>query len=356
MTRRFPPSVGGMEKFAYDLYSSLSKKTNVHLIKWSGRSRYIPVILFPVFFIRASWILLTKPVEIIHMQDGVFSILGMFLKILFRKPLVVVIHGLDVTYKNKLYQYLNTKALNRADHIFSISNTAVNEVVNKEIPKANISFVPLGITDDLNKSDKQLSRSSVINELGLNKDAKIILSVGRLVKRKGIDWFIQNVLIEIVKVDKSIVFLISGEGPERESIQRTIDRIKLHSNIYMLGQTSDHFLAELYNGSDLFVMPNITIPGDMEGFGRVLLEASLCELPIVASSIEGITDAITYGKNGILVQPGHPEVFRDQIVSFLNNKNNAISFGKRSRQFTLQDFNWDKISDLYLTEYQKLLG
>lgn len=356
MTRRFPPSVGGMEKFAYDLSRAIGQKSNVHLIKWGGSNKYVPVVLMPLFFIRACWVLTTQKIEVIHMQDGVFSVMGVVLKYVFRKPLTVVIHGLDITHENKLYQILVLWALKRADIIFCISHMAQAEVVKRGINQGKTIFIPLGITDDLSDSNREAARQRVIKKLELLESSKIILSAGRLVKRKGVNWFVGNVLPGIVKNNSKVVFIVSGQGPEQEAIKHTIKKLELEENVHLLGRTSDEFLADLYKGSDVFVMPNIKVPGDMEGFGIVLLEAALCELPIVATGIEGITDAIIKDENGILVAEKDVTGFANVIVKLLSDSKKAHQMGAKSRQYTLKNFSWDKIADQYIKGYNKLLN
>ena len=77
----------------------------------------------------------------------------------------------------------------------------------------------------------------------------------------------------------------------------------------VLGQVSEALLVTLFQGSDLFVMPNIPVAGDLEGFGVVMLEAGLCGLPIVAAELEGIRDVVREGENGVLVSPGDAVAF-----------------------------------------------
>lgn len=356
ITRRFPPSVGGMEKFAFDLSNALGKKTKLHLIKWGGSNKYIPILLIPWFFLCACWVLLTKKVDVIHMQDGVFSIWGVVLKYVFRKPMTVVIHGLDITHEGKLYQFLVPKALKRSDHVFCISNMAVDEVVNRGVTKDKVSFVPLGMTDDLYLENKMESRDKIINQLKLDENTQIILSNGRLIKRKGVAWFVVNVMPGLVKKYGKIVLVVSGDGPVRAEIEQAIKSNDLNAKVLLLGQTSDQILQDLYNGSDLFVMPNIKVEGDPEGFGRVVLEAALCELPVVATGIEGIVDAISDGKNGVLVKEKDSNAFERKILELLKDTKEAKQFGEKARQYTLLNFDWDNIANQYVDEYKKLLG
>jgi glycosyltransferase involved in cell wall biosynthesis len=355
MARRFPPSVGGMERFASDLHAALRDKADVHLVKWGGSNKFLPIVL-PAFFVRACWILITRRVDVIHVQDALQSPLGAVLKLLFRKPLTVVVHGLDISFDNGLYQRVVPRALLRADHIFGISRAAGDEVVARGVPADRVSCVPLGITDDLYDPDHGSARERVLKEARLSESRRIVLSTGRLVKRKGVSWFVDAVLPDLVRADEQIAFVVSGDGPERPAIEQAVERRGLHDHVRLLGRTSDTVLRDLYNGSDVFVMPNIRVPGDMEGFGRVLLEAALCELPVVATGIEGIVDAITDGENGTLVADDDPAAFGAAVRAVLADPAAARQMGSHARAYTLAHFGWDRIADRYLAEYRRLLG
>jgi glycosyltransferase involved in cell wall biosynthesis len=354
MARRFPPSVGGMERFAFDLHASLRTKTNVHLVKWGGSNKYLPLVL-PVFFVRACWILLTRKVDVIHVLDAVQSPVGALLKVLFRKPLTVVVHGLDVTFDNRVYQIVIPRALRHADHVFCVSRATRAEVVARGVDDQKVSWLPQSV-DDLRDPDREAARLRVRDEAKVSEPCSIVLSTGRLVKRKGVNWFVDAVLPELVRGDERVVLVVSGDGPERPAIEETVDRRGLRDHIRLLGRTSDAVLRDLYNGSDVFVMPNIRVPGDMEGFGRVLLEAALCELPAVATAIEGITDAITDGENGTLVAERDPSGFAAAVHAVLSDPAAARRAGKQARTFTLTHFTWDRIADQYLAEFRKLVA
>ena len=353
-TRRFPPTTGGMERFAFDLYSSLEEKEEVFLVKWGGKTKLTLPFVIPYLFIKSFWFLLTKKIDVIHMQDGVLAPMGVVLKFFFRKPLTVTIHGLDITFNNALYQSVVPQALNKADKIFCISNAARDEVIKRGVDSSIPVFIPLGITDELNVKHKKRSRSYIENKLSLAPNTRVILSVGRLVERKGVRWFIENVLPNLVKNKINFVFIVVGDGPERTDIEESVRKYNLEQYVKMLGRVDDKMVKNLYNGSDVFVMPNIPIEGDMEGFGRVLLEASLCELPVIATGIEGINDAITDGKNGYLLPAEDKKRYIAKLNDILDNKKSASKFGKTSRHYTLKNFSWRNISEDYIDNYRKL--
>lgn len=355
VARKFPPSVGGMERYAYDLSTALSEKNNLTLIKWGGSNYFLPFVL-PAFFIISCWKLLTSKIDVIHIQDGLQAPMGLIIKTIFRKPLIIVIHGLDVTYKNKVYQKIVPWALKRADKIICISNAARQEVLKRGVETHKALFIPLGITDDLFIDNKEVARDRILKMLNIEKDdTKIILSTGRLVKRKGVAWFIENVMPELIKQNKKIILVISGDGEERENIEKAITKKHLYKYVHLLGRTPDNVLKDLYNGSDLFIMPNITVKGDIEGFGRVLLEASLCELPVIASSIEGIKDAISNNNNGILIEEKDTDDYVDKIIELFGDNKRRKKFGKNSRKYTINNYNWNKISDKFGNQYKALI-
>ena len=352
ITRKYPPSVGGMETFAYDLSNALASKTDVKLVKWGGSGRLRAVLIaLPYLFIRSFWALVKGGIDVIHVNDGVLAPLGYLLSRLFRKPFVVVIHGLDATYQNPIFQAVVPGALRRASAVICISQAAAEEVKRLGVASNKIQVIPLAVNDELHGKS---SRQELIEQLRLSEGSLIILTVGRLVERKGVAWFIDSVLPGLVKRYPELVYLVVGEGQERPNIEAAIARHKLGQHLKLLGKVDNDLYEATYNGADIFVMPNINVPGDMEGFGLVLLEASLCALPVVAADTEGIKDAVQNGKNGVLVPVRDVAAFTRVISKFLDDKAQARQFGQQSRRFTLDNYQWSKIADRYLEQYQRL--
>lgn len=358
MTRRFPPSIGGMERYAFDIYSALTRQPDMQtsLVKWGGKNKWLHLPILPVLFVWGFWLLLTRKIDVIHAQDGIMSAVGHLLKLIFRKPLVVVIHGLDITYKNPLFRAVIPRTVAQADKVICISTAAQDAAVIAGVPREKTVVITLGVDDLLFANDKLGARSRLVSELGLSKDAKILLSVGRLVKRKGIAWFVENVLPQLAAQDKNIVLLVSGEGSEREVIERAVKTHSLENHVQLLGRTSDTMRKDLYNGSDIFIMPNIVVSGDMEGFGLVLTEAAICELPVVAAGIEGIRDAVKDGQNGYLLDSEDAEGFVYKIQVLLQNRRELETFGKKARQYTLANYNWNSIANQFVDVYKEVSG
>ncbi|MFH1841363.1 MAG: glycosyltransferase family 4 protein [Candidatus Nealsonbacteria bacterium] len=344
ITRQYPPKKGGMEKVAYELYVYFKKKVDVDLIKWGGTNKWLSLVL-PIFLLKSIFILLTKKIDVIYLGDGLLAPLGFLLKA-FGKKTAITIHALDITYKNRLYQYLIPKCVKRLDKVICISCSTKEECLKRNIPENKIIMIPDGISDEFyiqNKNKEEL-KNELERKFNVSlKNKKILLSVGRLVERKGFNWFIGNVLSPLIKQREDIIYLIAGKGRFREKIEQTIKENKLENYAKLLGGITDKELKLLYNSADIFLMPNIPVAGDAEGFGIVILEAASCELPVIASNLEGIKDAVKDGENGFLIEPENAEEFIQTINKLLES-----GFGEKARRFTLENYNWDKISEKYL--------
>lgn len=278
-----------------------------------------------------------KP-DLIHLCDATLLPLGVILKLILQKPLTLTVHGLDITYNNKLYQLMLKFLLPKADTIVAVSLPTFKLLKQFKLPKSKLSTIPNGISISHLKSPNLPDSPHLPNFKG----RLILLTVGNLVLRKGHVWFIRKILR---KLPKRFVYLIVGEGSEKENIERTIKRLRLHSKVFLLGRVSDHELANLYQTVHIYVCPNQHIEGDFEGFGIAAGDAALMGLPVVASKVDGIPEVIKDGKNGILVEP-EPKAFI-QTISRLKNPHIRRKLGQKARNYTKKHYNWQKTAQKY---------
>jgi phosphatidylinositol alpha-1,6-mannosyltransferase len=151
-----------------------------------------------------------------------------------------------------------------------------------------------------------------------------------------------------------VVYLIAGDGPDRKRIASSIEQYRLSGCVKLLGTISNDELESLYRGADLFIMPNIPVPNDMEGFGLVMVEAGMMGLPTIASDLEGIADVITEGVNGHLVDTGGSEGFQLAIMRYYSDSEALETLKKRTKAFTETNFGWDAVVDRYVSILQNL--
>ncbi len=245
-----------------------------------------------------------------------------------------IAHGRDVTLPGVYQRHVIGRALATLDLVLPISRATARACVARGMPEARVKIVPNGVDP-----------GRFAQGAGSSDGRLHLVSVGRLVRRKGFKWFVDSVM---PRLPDYVHYSIAGHGPEKAAIQRAIVRHGLQGRTRLAGQCTDVALVQLYQNADLFIMPNTPVPGDMEGFGIVMLEAGACGTPTVAAALEGISDVITPGANGILVPSGDAAAFAKAILECATDG----SVRARTRAHTLHKFSWDQIASRYVEALQ----
>lgn len=347
VTRKYPPSVGGMEKLCYDLFNSFEKNEEVdQKIVALGKSQKNLIWFLPyctLYLIKNA-----KKWDVIFYGDSLLCGPAFFAKVFSPKTRAVVgTYGLDILYPNFLYQ-LYLKLFYRCfdKYICSSKNT------EKMLHNRNIlDTVVINCGVDICKfSDTQKNKEMFLKKYKLPQDAVILITVGRLTKRKGVEWFVRNVMPEFI--ERNIYYFVIGCGEEEQHIKAAISECGLNEKIKMLGKVSDERLNELYINSDIFIMPNIYVPNDPEGFGIVAIEASLAGLIVLASDVDGISDAIEDGKNGYLLRSKNKQDFILKIDDIVNNPQIYNEFAQSFSRYTVEKYSMDEISRQYIETFK----
>jgi len=329
--------VGGMEKLSFALAQEFFTLVDTTLITWGGSQKYLPIII-PFFFFKALYLIPTKKIDHLHIGDALLSPLGLLLKTIFQIKTTVTVMGLDVTFDFPGYQFIIPRCLKRYDKIICISNATREEWIKRGIPAEKCVVIPCGVYPEEWKI--QASESDLEKIIGRSvKDKKVIITVGRLVRRKGVYWFIENIL---PKLARNILYVVVGNGPEKERIEDLIKRLDLKDKVILMGKISDHDLKIIYNTASLFVMPNIKVDNNIEGFGIVAIEASSTGLPVIASDIEGISSAVINNKTGNLIE-------NKNVQQFMESTNKIDSFNRKEvAEITRKNYSWKTIGKEYI--------
>lgn len=338
ITRKYPPSVGGMQTVSYELQQALGKEIPIETIAWGKSQLYLPYFYSKALLL-AVWTIPTKRITHIHLGDAILAPLGVVLQTLTRKPVSVTIHGLDITYKNRLYQAVLPRFVAHLDQVICISETTRQACLARGIALKKCTVIGWGVDGCAFAGSAERSAVANILRRPIAQKMKILVTVGRLVPRKGVHWFIQEVMPAL---PPNYIYLVVGEGKDHERIERAIKEAGLADRVYLIGRQSNKLRNVIYNTADVFLMPNIPIEGDMEGFGMVALEASSVGLPVVASSIEGIKDAIIPGKTGIVVPARNAHAFATAITRAQKLPREQV------RRVTRQRFGWGAVAKQYL--------
>ena len=182
--------------------------------------------------------------------------------------------------------------------------------------------------------------------LGSHAQGKVILTVGRLVARKGHDMVIRA-LPRVLKDIPDACYLIVGSGPAKPMLEGLTVSMGVGGSVIFLENVGDAELPSIYGMCDVFVMPSRADLGacDVEGFGMVYLEANACGKPVIAGKSGGVADAVLDGETGLLVPPESPEMLAEAICQMLTHKEYAEKLGQQGRERAICEFSWDAIAD-----------
>ena len=267
-----------------------------------------------------------------------------------RAAVIGYVHGLDLVADSWIYQRLFVGTLRRFDQLLANSRntrrlakevTGLGERIRVLHP--GVSLAPLPANKDAGTFRQQY---------GLGERTPILLSVGRLTPRKGLAEFVRHALPDIARDLPECVLIIIGGEPrhalmngagETSRIMDAASASNLTKHLLFLGSADDETLRQAMAAANILVFPALDLPGDVEGFGMVALEASASGLPTVAFAAGGIPDAVEHGVSGYLIPPGDYRQFAETIVLHLRQQD-APAWRERCRIFA-SAFSWDKFGE-----------
>ncbi|MBI4098573.1 MAG: glycosyltransferase family 4 protein [Candidatus Magasanikbacteria bacterium] len=253
---------------------------------------------------------------------------------------VVHVHGLDVSLarKGRIKRWWLRRVLAGADFIVANSNFARKQLEGFPVRRAVVAY-PCPNTNIIGVQVSKDTLNNLRNRYVLGS-RKVLLSVARLVKRKGLQS-VAEILPDILKVDPNIVWCIIGLGDYADELGKIINKYDLQHATRFIGRVDDTDLAAWYTLCDLFVMPSIQIGADVEGWGIVYLEAGLFGKAVVSGKAGGCPEAVLDGKTGVLVDGEKPEEVRDAVLKLMKDEALRQQLGEAAKQRVLKEFTWE---------------
>lgn len=374
--------MGGMEKQSFELINGMKALAKVHSIVYDGTgSRFH-------FFRTLNRQILRKieshpGISIIHYNDGLLAAFSLLHRGYGHIKRTATFHGLDVVFPSSFYQKLIIPKFNSFERIIAVSRATAQACIERGIQAAKVVVINNGVDDPLpsNLSREQLDKL-LLERYGLNAlNRKILICMGRAVKRKGFSWFIKEVMpampedvfllmvgpLSRQKRDpwyirytprfvRQKLELFLGYPSDESHIDELIARPEFHKQIIRLGTLPENEVQALFVHSEAFIMPNIEVKGDMEGFGLVCLEAAICGAHVLASASGGIIDAIIHQKNGELIESGNAGAWIEKLLAILNRPADAKLTATDISDFTRSNFTWSKMCAGYAKEFQLLVS
>lgn len=322
MSWNFPPVVGGIEYVVGNLFEGL--RNDGHSVRLvtayhEGAAHEAAIARCPSRgFLRFLWYSARtgramckadRPDVILCGSVAVYPV-AFILSRIFHLPIAVMLYGSDIVHSGRVYQAILSWILHSATRLCAISRYTRELAISKGAPGERVEVIYPGISTRSFDSRQQGGSGDLVKEM---EGRRVLLTVGRLIRRKGIVEFIENVVPELATKFPDLLYLVAGDDATRSlihkerlrgTIERRVHELGLQHHVRLLGPVPETDLVRLFFRADVFVLPCLETPGDIEGFGIVLCEAALAGTPGVATRVGGIPEVIEDGVTGFLVEAG----------------------------------------------------
>ena len=222
-------------------------------------------------------------------------------------------------------------------YLGEFTRNAIASALTAKAKSAMVKIAPGIDVDHFSPSDASALRQS----LGL-ADKKVIVSVGRLVHRKGQDHLIES-MPEILEVVPNAHLLLVGQGPYRDYLQQLVTKNALEDSVTFIGRIQYVDLPQYICVGDIFAMPSRSrLMGlEVEGLGIVYLEASACGLPVLAGNSGGAPDAVLHNETGLVVDGTDNKQIATAAIELLTKEDSARKMGEAGRQWIIGKWRWE---------------
>ncbi|MGE3805055.1 MAG: glycosyltransferase family 4 protein [Gemmataceae bacterium] len=362
----FPPRAGGSGRWFYELYRRLPAEAVAFAVgeapghETVDASLATPPFRLPFRFVdrglrrdlfgylrtvkRLQPIIRSQQVTCIHagrcLPEGLIAfLLGWW----NRLPFLCYVHGedLSVVSTSRELTLMVRPILKRAEYLIANSRNTRDMIVDKWSVNANKVRVLYPGVDT--KAFVPASRDVQVRQsLGWGS-GPVLLTVGRLQKRKGQDQLIRAVA-RLRTQFPDLRCAIVGDGEEREPLKAIARELHLEAQVLFMGEIDDATLQRCYQQCDLFVLANRTIGADFEGFGMVLLEAQACGKPVVAGESGGTAETMRIPETGLVLPCEEPDLLAEKLAELLKDPDRLAGMGAAGRQWTVDHFDWDVLS------------
>lgn len=289
-----------------------------------------------------------KQTEYDHIIIGQILPLGIaarWLKKILNFRFSVVLHGMDIAsaIRTPRKKRQIRKILLAAEKV--IANTDYTAGIAKKTMQGMIDDKVFIVTPGVDPEEAPNFSIQEIQEFkkrfGL-EDKLVLLTIGRLVKRKGVD----QVILALSKMNAywpKLAYVIVGGGPDEEYLKDLANSLpsNFSKHIIFTGPKTGIDKWRWLAACDIFLMTARDDNGDVESFGIVYLEAGLMNKPVIAGKTGGVGEAVTDGVTGIMVDPRNTDDIAESIIELINNPQTRKDLGEQGRERSLKEFGWE---------------
>jgi phosphatidylinositol alpha-1,6-mannosyltransferase len=366
LTELFLPTKGGTAVWAAEVYKRLGGK-EIHIVTADvpGAAdvdaahpntihrlslRRVPwlrpesLAMYARLFFKSLWLALTHRFEAIHafraLPEGLVA--WAVARLTFR-PVVIYAHGEELTTWGRGRRRRPMRfALRHANRVIANSEFTRDELIKLGVDPERIALIYPGV--DVARFHPDLPCDDLRVGIGLQPGQRMILSVGRLSRRKGFDMVVRS-LAELGRRGIDARYALIGIGEDRDYLAALAKELGVADRLHLLGHVGVDDLPRWYNACDVFAMPNREINGDTEGFGMVFIEAAACRKPSIAGLAGGTGAAVIDGKTGHRVDGSNAAEVAATLHQVLADPGGLFALGSAALERVREEFDWDRVAD-----------
>lgn len=366
----FPPVLGGIEYVVGNLYDGLRAAGHRVTLVTSQRARSAPggdvhrcprpgMPAYALYaFTRGHAVLGSRRPDVIVCGSVVSAPAAWLLSRLHGVPWVLLVHGADVVHRGFVYQRVVPFLLRRAQRVAANSGCTRDLLRRAGVSAGRVSVIHPGVR----VGDFDISGSLPAGLADRVRGRRVLLTVGRLVPRKGVLEFVEKVLPALRERFPDLLYIVVGDDAShalaqparmRARIERRVRELGLDEAVYLAGELAHEALLGVFQLAQVFVLPCLDIPGDVEGFGIVFSEAALAGLPSVATRVGGIPDAVRDGETGVLVSPGDPAALAEAVAALLDDEPRRRALAAAGARRAREELSWEVVTARYVALFEQ---
>jgi glycosyltransferase involved in cell wall biosynthesis len=294
-----------------------------------------------------------EKIDIIHTHELKSDFIGYWIARYAHIPVVTTVHNM-ITHsrlnplKRKIYCEISKYLYNSMDKVLAVSGAVRNNLVEElGVHEPKVAVILNG-TRKIGSLSQTPGKEIIFKRLNINPHSKVLISIGRLIPiQKGFEYLIKA-MPAIVAQDPGIILLITGDGIIRNELESMAEKLGVSRNIVFTGWRND--TQELLSAADICLAPSLWDP-----LPRTVLESMMVGTPVIASRVDGIVEAITHEKDGLLIQPASENDIADAVIKLLKQPALIRQYGDSAREKALQLFTSERHAAQTIQVYTECL-
>lgn len=306
--------------------------------------------------------------DIVHTHAAKSGVIGRLAADACKVPVIVhtfhghVFHSYFSKFKTNTFIQIERYLARRSTGIIAISETQKHELADiyHICEPEKISIIPLGLDLDKFQMHQEMKRAAFRKEFDLEEDDICIGIIGRVVPVKNHSLFVAAAKKVLEKTDKSIKFLIIGDGDMRPQMETEFAEAGIDYTYYPIDPRPATAICTSWQTEMDYVLSGLDIvalTSHNEGTPVSLIEAQAAAKPVVSTNVGGVKDVVADNQTGYITDPGDAEAFAEALLKLVNNKEMRDFFGTQGRKFVQANYSYQRLvrdmSEFYYKQLDK---